>query len=563
MCNLRIAGPAVAFHRAVMKAAAVPIPRTARPLIGLSDRFAVSRVAATVAVIAAVMALGFGLRAAGLSTYGFSEDEINKVRAIDEYRAGRLSANGEHPMLMKLAMLASVEAARAWNHVATKESTVSIETAIRLPNAVVGAATAAVLFGVCDGLFGTAVALMAALLWAFDVNAIAINRIGKEDTFALFFFLAAVWCYERAKQWGRTDPQGAQRWYVASGTAFGLMLASKYFPQYLGVYALFNVVTDRAPGENRPDKLRYYGAMIAAFVLANVAILDPATWHYGLSYVRGATLLHHGYPFAGRLYLNSSVFSTHGIPATFYVRMLATKVPLVVLAALVPATIELLRHRRERGFVFVTMWFGLFLLGYSLSAVKFLRYGLPLYAAVDILAAIGIVACIRWVLRKQWLLPITRMTVAAAALTVCISGTFLAGHTTAPFYSLFRNGIGEAFAPTGFTFPEETYDYGVREAVAAISRTAQPGAAIVSDAPAVVTYYLAQTKRTDLRVRSLSSEGLPRDGRPSFVVVQPEHLTFENRRLVARLTRVESPWREFRAADVIAARVYFLPRSWS
>ena len=72
--------------------------------------------------------------------------------------------------------------------------------------------------------------MMAALLWALDVNAIAINRIGKEDTFALFFFLAAVWCYERAKRQGKTDLVVAQRWYTASGAAFGLMLASKYFP---------------------------------------------------------------------------------------------------------------------------------------------------------------------------------------------------------------------------------------------------------------------------------------------------------------------------------------------
>jgi hypothetical protein len=207
------------------------------------------------------------------------------------------------------------------------------------------------------------------------------------------------------------------------------------------------------------------------------------------------------------------------------------------------------------------MWFGLFLVGYSLSAAKFMRYALPLFAAVDIIAAIGIVAGIRWVLRKPWLLPITRVTVAASALTVCISGTFLAEQDAAPFQSLFRNAIGEALAPAGGTFPEETYDYGVREAVAAIARIAPPGAAIVSDAPGVVAYYLVSTRRTDLRVRSLSAQGLSRDGRPSFVIVQPEHLTFENQELVARLTRVESPWREFRAAGVIAARVYYLP--WS
>jgi 4-amino-4-deoxy-L-arabinose transferase-like glycosyltransferase len=529
-------------------------------MFAISDRFTVSRVAATAAVIAAVMALGFGLRAAGLSTYGFSEDEINKVRAIEDYRAGHLSANAEHPMLMKLAMLASVETTRVWNHVVTEESAIAIESAVRLPNVLVGAAIAAMVFLVCDVLFGTAVATVAALLWAVDVNAIAINRIGKEDTFALFFFLAAVWCYERAKRQGATDCVGAQRWYTGSGAAFGLMLASKYFPQYLGLYALFNFVTDRAPGDNRPDRVRYYGSMVVAFLVANVAILAPATWRYGLTYVSGGTLLHHGYPFAGRLYSNTSLFSS-GIPATFYLRMLVTKVPVVVLAALVPGAIEMLRRRRERGFVLLMMWFGLFLAGYSLSTVKFMRYGLPLFATIDIVAAIGVVAGIRWLLRKPWLLPITRVTVAAAALTVCIAGPLLAEHAAVPFHSLFRNAVGEALAPAGATFPEETYDYGVREAVAAIAVTAPSDAAIVSDAPGVVAYYLAQASRPDLRVRSLSAEGLPHDGRPSFVIVQPEHLTFENRRMVERLTHLDSPWREFRAVDAIAARVYFLPRS--
>jgi 4-amino-4-deoxy-L-arabinose transferase-like glycosyltransferase len=544
-----------------MKAAAVPITRTTLLVLRLPSWFAVSRVAATPAFIAAVMALAFGLRAAGLSTYGFSEDETNKVRAIEEYRAGHLSANAEHPMLMKLAMLTSVQLSTAWNHLAPSAS-IPVETAVRLPNAVVGAATTGALFALANTLFGTPVAMVASTFWATDVNAIAINRIGKEDTFALFFFLVAVTAYERAKQVGARDLVVAQRWYTASGTLFGLMMASKYFPHYLGVYALFNGMTDRAPGENRPDRLRYYGAMVVAFLMANVVILDPATWRYGVAYFYGGTLLHHGYPFAGRLYLNtSSLLSPYGIPVTFYLRMLATKVPLVVLGALVPGAIELRRHRRERGYLLLTIWFGLFLVGYSVSAAKFMRYALPLFAAVDIIAAIGIVAGIRWLLRKSWLPPVARVTVAAAALTVCVSGAFLAERAAAPFHSLSRNAIGEALAPAGVTFPEETYDYGVREAVAAIARIAQPGAAIVSDAPGVVAYYLASTGRTDLRVRSLSAQGLPRDGRPSFVIVQAEHLTFENQQLVARLTRVESPWREFRAADAIAARVYLLPKS--
>jgi hypothetical protein len=511
--------------------------------------------------IVAVMALAFGLRAAGLSISGFSEDEINKVRAIEQYRQGNLSANAEHPMLMKLAMLTSVEAVMAWNRMAPTDSSIAIETAIRLPNALVGAATTATIFGVTQLLFGTPVATMAALFWAVDVNAIAINRIGKEDTFALFFFLLAVWSYERAKLEGASDPAYAQRWYGASGASFGLMLASKYFPHYLGIYALFNNVTDRKPGVNRPDPLRYYGLMIAMFVVANVAVLDPSTWHYCLNYIRGGTVVHHGYAFAGHLYANSSLLSRDGVPATFYLRMLGTKVPVIVIGALVPGFIEAFRRRRERGFVLLTLWLGLFLAGYSLFSVKFLRYALPLLAGVDILAAIGVVAGIEWLLRKSWLSPTTRVTVAAATLTVCLSGPFLAQQAAAPFPSLFRNAIGERVAAAGATFPEETYDYGVREAVKAIARVAEPDAAIVSDAPAVVAYYVALSGRTDLRVRSLSAGGFPPDRGSTFVIVQAEHLTFENRDLVSHLQRTFMPWREFYAGDACGAQVFRISRS--
>src|SRR5262249_49984888 len=153
-------------------------------------------------------------------------------------------------------------------------------------------------------------------------NAIAINRIGKEDTFLLLFFLLAVFCYERAKQQGVADPMRAQRWYTASGASFGLMLASKYMPHYLGIYALFSLLTDREPGANKPDRLRHYGAMAVAFVTANFASLLPSTWHYAASYVRGSMLAHHGYLYAGALYVTNVPISPLGVPVTFYLRLL-------------------------------------------------------------------------------------------------------------------------------------------------------------------------------------------------------------------------------------------------
>jgi hypothetical protein len=204
---------------------------------------------------------------------------------------------------------------------------------------------------------------------------------------------------------------------------------------------------------------------------------------------------------------------------------------------------------------------GLLLVGYSIPAVKFMRYALPLFAFIDILAAIGIVAGIGWLLRMRRLPPTTKVTVAAMAFTMCIAGPFLAQQMAAPFPSLFRNAIGERLAPAGATFPEEAYDYGVREAVRAIAAVAVPGDVIVSDAPAVVAYYLEASARPDLGVRSLSAEGLPSGNSHTFVIVQPEHLTFENRETVTRLQREFQPWRQFYADAALTAQVFRFPRS--
>ncbi|HEV3062000.1 MAG TPA: glycosyltransferase family 39 protein [Vicinamibacterales bacterium] len=542
-----------------MASAAFPsTPSVTWPPFSL-ERPAVSGVRFKVITVALTAALAFGLRASALSTFGLSEDEVNKVQAVEQYRLGHFDANAEHPMLMKLAMWGSLDLASAWNREAPAGLVIPLETAVRLPNAAAGAATAIALFALGEVLFGTGVAVVTSLLWSVDVNAIAINRIGKEDTFLLLFFVLAMWCYERAKQIGAVDAVMAQRWYTGSGAAFGLMLASKYMPQYLGIFALFNTVTDRNPGANRPHKLRYYGAMLAAFAIANATALMPETWRYCVGYVQGATLVHHGYLYAGQLYVTNIPVSPLGVPATYYLRLVATKVPLAILGAAVAGLIEMVRRRRERGYVLLRVWLIFLIVPYSLMAAKFMRYALPLFAAIDFVAAIGFVAGIGWLLRKGWLPRETRVAVSAMAVVVAIVALAVAQESAAPFYSLFRNAVGERVAAAGGTFPEETYDYGVREAVSAIVGTAEPSAFIVSDAPGVVAHYLKTSGRTDLQVRSLSGQGISYSG-PSWVIVQDEHATFENYDVVQQLRRTSAPWREYYAGDALAAQVYHISR---
>jgi hypothetical protein len=531
-------------------------PRTLPWPVPSSGALGLTWAQARVMMLLLTATLALGLRANALSTYGLSEDEVQKVRAIEQYRAGRFNANAEHPMLMKLAMWGSEGVARSWNLVAPPDQTISTETAIRLPNVLAGAATTIVLFALAELLFGTTVALVASLLWALDINAIAFNRIGKEDSFLLLFFLLAVWCYERAKRRGLSDPSGAQRWYAGSGALFGLMLASKYMPHYLGLYALFNAITDPNPGANRPDRRRYYGAMLLAFIAANPVIVMPETWRYGAMYLQGHMLTHHGYLYAGQLYVTNIPVSPLGVPVTYYFRVIATKVPLVVLAAVVPGLIEMVRRRGERGFVLLRVVLLFVLIPYSLMAAKFLRYTLPLLAIIDLIAAVGFVSGIGWLLRKRWLSPMTRVTVSLAVFVVSVTALLLAQWSAAPFYSLFRNGLGERLAAPGVIFAEETYDYGVREAVAAIAEAAGPSASIVSDAPAVVAHYLKDSSRPDLRVRSLSGQGIPYGEPESWVIVQDEHSSFENQQVVEHLRRHQTPWQEFRAAGALAAQIF-------
>src|SRR5580700_8612629 len=97
------------------------------------ERFAISRATVRFVALAVATSLAFGYRAVALSRYGLSEDEVNKVRAIEQYRHGHFGANAEHPMLMKLAMWGSVELTGVWNHVAPNGQAVAIESAVRLP----------------------------------------------------------------------------------------------------------------------------------------------------------------------------------------------------------------------------------------------------------------------------------------------------------------------------------------------------------------------------------------------------------------------------------------------
>src|SRR6185436_7542892 len=187
-----------------------------------------------VALIVLVIA-GFGFRVTGLSAEGLSEDELNKLNAVADYRANGLTgANGEHPMLMKACQTATIILAEKWNNssfVASRPADrIAPETALRLPGTIIGALTTLLIFLIVSELFGTEVALIAAALWAFDPMAIGFSRIAKEDTFLLFFFLLANVFWLRGQRAAETSEGSPNIYYWLTAASYGAMVASKYLP---------------------------------------------------------------------------------------------------------------------------------------------------------------------------------------------------------------------------------------------------------------------------------------------------------------------------------------------
>ena len=137
-------------------------------------------------------------------------------------------------------------------------------------------------------------------------------------------------------------------------------------PHYYGLHALYAHVADPHPGQNKPSKLRFYAAMGLAFLAANVAVLLPDSWDRLREYLAGETPIHTGYFFAHHLYVNSIGATPGGVPLVFYAGALATKVPILLLAAFAAGLWQLVERRTERGFVFARVFLVFILLPYSL-----------------------------------------------------------------------------------------------------------------------------------------------------------------------------------------------------
>jgi hypothetical protein len=481
--------------------------------------------------------LGFALRAHGIGAAGFAEDEINKLEAARAYGRGDITPNAEHPMLMKTLVFVSLKASQAWNAGAGRQ--ISEEAAVRLPNVLFGALTVIPLYLLAAAFFGRRTGLVAALLWAFGVNAITYNRIAKEDTLLVFFMLFAFYFYLRAKQTSGYEPRAKRKFYLGSAISFGLMLASKYFPHYFGLNMLYHHLVaqrERAPGEPRGrTPAIFYPLVVITFLIANPVVLLPRTWHYLTAYSSEGLLTHHGYLMAETLYPNQMSSTPSGTPVYFYLLFLAIKTPLPLLVALVAGLVACVRRWRRPGEAFLLLMFVLWIVPYSLAGAKWLRYVHALLPLVYMLAAVGIMWLLRLVAPRDangerggrfWPLRIIR----ALVLLFFVALPAWLACEAAPHYATYTNALG--FGRAGYYFPhDEFYDDGLREAIRYVAEHAPERAAVVHETPGVARYYLQKFNRTDLDSRVLSDPAFRLDAapRPAYIILQRGRTYFENR----------------------------------
>ncbi len=528
------------------------------------------------AAVTIVVMAGFGFRVSGLSNEGLSEDELNKLQAVADYRQhGLTSANGEHPLLMKALQTASLFVVEKWNgsNFASARNSgllVSPETGLRLPSALLGALTAVLIYLLATELFGVEVGLIAAALWAFDPNAIGFNRIAKEDTFLLFFFLLANVFWLRSQRIAESRPEKRpQPYYWAAAAAYGAMMASKYLPQLIGVsisyYWLFQEIPETRWRLGKKRMLMFFVVIGAVFLLCNPTILLPGTWHQMGLFAGQKLVGHDGYEFMGQLYPHRVTDWLRGIPWYFYYVFLGVKLPPLTVVGFLLGLPLLFRRKIGDGRYFLLFWMFFWAISFTFAGGKFTRYLTVVLPAVLITAAIGVQYTGFWV--AQSVGAIASGTSAKAYLSAAIALLVLlppivSSANAAPYFRLYTNSLGGGVAKSGYYFPhDEFYDASMRDLVSEIARRAPTGARIASESPALARYYALRSNRPNLVCLELSDpEALKQLEEKDFIIIARGRRYFSNDPLINSLHHLSAPVSRFSLGQVPSAELYQLDK---
>ncbi|CAN5526639.1 hypothetical protein BH10ACI3_BH10ACI3_10510 [soil metagenome] len=457
--------------------------------------------------------IGFALRVSQLGAESFSEDELNKFQTVEEYRSNGLSGkNGEHPFLMKGLQTISVIAAENANSLfAPSPAFISDEGALRFPLALFGTLTGLLIFLLISELFGRSIGLVSAALWAVEPMAIGFDRIAKEDSLVLFFFLLTNLFWIRG-QTAAERGRPSWTWYAwAAAASFAALMASKYYPHLLAVPAAYYIIFQYLPTTKwRMETVRwlkFIGVMAVVFIILNPTILLPETWREMLKFSTENRIGHDSYEYIGGLYPNKMSAWLAGVPWTFYYVFIAVKTSVSTLILFLLGLPLMFRRKLGDGRFFIFFWAFFWFMPFTFLGGKFTRYFTLVEPLILIAASVGFCVCLNWLANKLSERRLVSYVIQATLLLAFLAVPLWNSVHASPHFRLFTNSVGGGMSAAGSYFPhDEFYDGATRDIVANIAMRAAPLATIACESPSLYDFYSKKNGRPDLVFVSLSDK---------------------------------------------------------
>jgi hypothetical protein len=516
-------------------------------------------------VLAVFILVGFVLRINNLGVESLGEDELNKLQTVEEYRRNGLSGkNGEHPFLMKgLQTVSLIGAERINDYISSPELKIRQEAALRFPIALFGTFTTLLIFLFVGEMFGRSIGLISAALWAVEPMAIGFDRIAKEDSLVLFFFLLANVFFVRSQTAVQRDKKHWD-WYAwATAASFAALMASKYYPHLLAITGAYYNIFKHVPGSKwnllGGRWVKFFLIMGITFVILNPTILLPDTWREMLKFSSENRIGHDSYDFMGALYGNKMSLWLSGVPWTFYYVFIAVKTSASTLLLFLIGLPLLFKRQLGDGRFFLFFWAFMWFLPFTFLGGKFTRYFTFVEPLILIGAAVGFYFSVHWISQKFFNRPVVAGAFQSFALVAIIGFPLYNSLAAAPHFRLFTNMVGGGNLAAGSYFPhDEFYDAGTREIVARIAAIARPGATIASETPLLFEHYARQSGRGDLICTALSDRSKVAELKiGDFIVVARGRRYFSNSKVVDYLGR-SGPTAEIKFGETSAALVYQL-----
>ena len=520
-----------------------------------------SRRSVVVLLVTLFMLTGFFLRTSGLGSESMGEDELNKLETVEEYRTNGLSGkNGEHPFLMKGLQTVSISAADRLN--SSTGMNVSVEAALRFPITLAGTFSILLIVLLASALFGRSIGLVAAGLLALEPMVIGFDRIAKEDSLVVFFFLLTQFLWVRSQ----TKAQHGNAnwiWYAwGSGVAFAGLMASKYYPHLLGIsgayYNVFKHVHSSRWNLHGKRWLIFFAIMGVAFLILNPTIMLPDTWREMMKFSSENRIGHDSYEFMGTLYRNQMSAWLSGVPWTFYYVFLAIKTSLPTLLFFLIGIPLVFRKRMGDGRFLLFFWAFMWFMPFTFLGGKFTRYFAFVTPLLCITAATGFCFTVKW-MGSYIKGGGGRMALQVGLFAALLAVPLVNSLSVSPHFRLFNNTIGGGSQWAGEYFPhDEFYDAATAAVVKPIAEDARPGAAIANETPGLFAYYAKKSGRPDLRSVSLSDPSAMSKIQAGDIVV-----VARGRRYLSNSSYLEYlapliPSAEADLAGVLAAKVYLL-----